>query len=84
MTHARSQDEFIGARNDPAMGLVRRTGMVLFVLGLFAGADLANATAATLFYVGVLVTVAAALQIVHASQVRDRPGSSYWESPKLR
>ncbi len=72
-----------GPETTPQWGWFVGLGMVLFVLGLFAGADLANATAATLFYVGVLVTVAAALQIVHASQVRDRPGSSYWESPKL-
>lgn len=68
MACARSQVELVGVKSEqpPQWGWFVALGAVLLVLGLFAGANLVAATAATVFYVGVPLTAAAALLIVHA------------------
>ena len=80
MACARSQVEFVGVKSEPPpqWGWFVALGAVLLVLGLFAGVNLVVATAATVFYVGVLMTVAAALLIVHAFQVKNWPGFFFW------
>ena len=80
MAYARSQVEFVGVESEqtPQWGWFVALGAVLLVLGLFAGANLVAATAATVFYVGVLMTVAAALLIVHAFQVKNWAGFFFW------
>ena len=76
MACARSQVEFVGVKSEPPpqWGWFVALGAVLLVLCLFAGANLVAATAATVFYVGVLMAVAAALLIVHAFQVKNWAG----------
>lgn len=53
-------------------------GVVFIALGAIAAGDLFYATIAAVFYVGVLMTVAGALQILHALRVRTWGGFSLW------
>jgi uncharacterized membrane protein HdeD (DUF308 family) len=53
-------------------------GAVLVVLGFVAFANLIIATLVSVLYVGILMTVGAIAQIVHAFQVKTWAGFFYW------
>ncbi|KRE89006.1 hypothetical protein ASG87_05500 [Frateuria sp. Soil773] len=55
-------------------------GIVLIGLGILAFANMVLATIATVYYVGLLMTVAGAIQLLHAIGARNLGGFFYWLS----
>jgi len=53
-------------------------GVVFIALGAIAAGDLFYATIAAVFYVGILMTIAGALQVLHAFRVRTWGGFLLW------
>lgn len=53
-------------------------GLLLLVLGAFAGADLFASDVATAFFVGVLMSAAAALGLAHAYHQKDTTDFGLW------
>jgi len=56
------------------MGVVRRLGIVLLVLGVLALSNLVVATVVSVLYVGVLMLIGAVAQIIHAFRVKGWGG----------
>lgn len=76
---ARSTEASMRRRQEWFVGV----GLLLLILGAFAGADLFAATTAPMVSVGALMSAAAALGLAHAWQQRTTGDFPYWISAGL-